>query len=143
MTFYRKYRPRQINELDLVSVAKDGLGKLLSGQSLAHAFLFTGPRGSGKTSAARIIAKLVNCEKNRQALEQGGQLQEPCLECANCRSIEGGNHLDGLEIDAASNRGIDAIRELRDKIGLSPVSGLKKVYIVDEVHMLTPEAFNA
>lgn len=143
MTFYRKYRPRTIADLDLETVVKEGLGKLLEGQSLGHAYLFTGPRGSGKTSAARILAKLVNCRENKTALVEGGKLVEPCLECENCKSIESGSNLDVIEIDAASNRGIDAIRELRDKIGLSPASGLKKVYIIDEVHMLTTEAFNA
>jgi DNA polymerase-3 subunit gamma/tau len=143
MTFYRAYRPRKISDLDLESVAKQGLGKLLEGQTLAHAYLFTGPRGSGKTSAARILAKLVNCQQNTTAMEGKGTLQEPCLDCDSCQAVESGNALDVIEIDAASNRGIDAIRELKDKIGLAPVSGQRKVYIIDEVHMLTTEAFNA
>lgn len=134
-SFYRKYRPRRIEELDLEEVRNTLAAGLKKGE-LAHAYLFVGPRGSGKTSAARILAKVVNCEKPTAS-------GEPCLECDNCRAIEQGSFVDVMEIDAASHRGIDAIRELRDKIGLSPVAGRKKVYIIDEVHMLTVEAFNA
>ena len=134
-SFYRKYRPRRIEELDLEEV-RDTLAAGLKKGELAHAYLFVGPRGSGKTSAARILAKVVNCEKPTTS-------GEPCLECGNCKAIESASFVDVMEIDAASHRGIDAIRELRDKIGLSPVAGRKKVYIIDEVHMLTVEAFNA
>lgn len=134
-SFYRKYRPRRVEELDLNEVKKTLAGRLKAGK-LTHAYLFVGPRGSGKTSAARILAKAVNCEK-----PTGGG--EPCLVCVSCEAIESGRFVDVLEIDAASHRGIDAIRELRDKIGLSPAAGKRKVYIIDEVHMLTAEAFNA
>ena len=134
-TYYRKYRPQRIEDLDLSGVKQTLSASLKSGK-LAHAYLFVGPRGSGKTSAARILAKAVNCEKTRGK-------GEPCLECASCKSIENGGFVDVIEIDAASHRGIDAIRDLRDKIGLAPAAGEKKVYIIDEVHMLTSEAFNA
>ena len=135
MVFYRKYRPQTIDELDSAAV-RETLTKVLS-REIPHAFLFTGPKGLGKTSTARIIAKVVNCTgKNRRGIE-------PCNECDTCISITKGNNLDILEIDAASNRGIDEIRDLKEKIRLSPLSAKKKVYIIDEVHMLTTEAFNA
>lgn len=133
--YYLKYRPQLIGELDLLSV-RERLSNILNSPNLQHAFLFTGPRGAGKTSAARIIAKFVNC-KNKS--DNG----EPCDKCSSCLAIKDGRHLDVFEIDAASNRGIDQIRDLRDKIGLSPTSGDYKIFIIDEVHMLTTEAFNA
>src|ERR1043166_2071312 len=102
---------------------------------LAHAYLFVGPRGIGKTSTARILAKSLNCEK--------GPTVTPCGECDNCREITGGNSLDVIEIDGASNRGIDDVRELRDNVRYAPAKGHYKIYIIDEVHMLTKEAFNA
>lgn len=133
MVFYRKYRPQTIKELDNEHI-RETLQSVLSG-SLTHAFLFTGPKGLGKTSAARIVAKAINCEKTANI--------EPCNKCSQCLSITKGTNLDILESDAASNRGIDEIRDLREKIRLSPVAARKKVYIIDEVHMLTTEAFNA
>ena len=137
MVFYRKYRPQKIDELDS-SLVRDTLQSVLSNKkSDFHAFLFTGPKGLGKTSAARIVAKFLNCE-NRKASDV-----EPCNRCYQCKSITNGSNFDVLEIDAASNRGIDEIRDLRDKINLSTVKAKFKVYIIDEVHMLTTEAFNA
>lgn len=104
-------------------------------RDLPHAFLFTGPRGAGKTTAARLVAKLFNCTKPTK--------HGPCGKCQQCTAIAEGKNLDVLEIDAASNRGIDEMRALRDAIALAPSAGTHKVYIIDEVHMLTTEAFNA
>lgn len=139
MVFYLKYRPKKISELDSKSLA-ERLESVLKGKlpdKIPHAFLFTGPKGLGKTSTARIVAKAINCT-NRKADEF-----EPCNKCDSCKSIDNGSNLDVLEIDGASNRGIDEIRDLREKIRLSPVNSKKKIYIIDEVHMLTTEAFNA
>jgi DNA polymerase III subunit gamma/tau len=135
MVFYRKYRPQTIEELDSKEV-RDKLHSVLGGASIPHAYLFTGPKGLGKTSTARIVAKVLNCEKKTKGIE-------PCNECTQCKSITNGTNMDILEIDGASNRGIDEIRDLREKVKLSPMSARKKVYIIDEVHMLTAEAFNA
>ena len=136
MVFYRKYRPQTIEELDSSEV-RNKLVSFLSKRSSIHALLFTGPKGLGKTSAARIVAKVVNCEKQKK-----GEI-EPCNKCSQCISITSGTNIDVLEIDGASNRGIDEIRDLREKVRLSPAGAHKKVYIIDEVHMLTTEAFNA
>jgi len=158
MVFYRKYRPQTIEDLDSKDV-RDKLISVLLRPSSFHALLFTGPKGLGKTSAARIVAKAVNCERklkvengklkikkeNSQLSTLSYQLRdlEPCNKCHQCISITSGTNIDILEIDGASNRGIDEIRDLREKIKLSPAQALKKVYIIDEVHMLTTEAFNA
>jgi len=137
-TFYLKYRPAKVKELDLVDV-RESLEKALRSGKIPHAFLFSGPKGTGKTSAARILAKAVNCLKNHKNKSDF----EPCNNCEICREISEGRALDLIEIDAASNRGIDDIRNLREKIKLSPAKCQYKVYIIDEVHMLTTEAFNA
>ena len=136
MNLYLKYRPQRIEELDLVGVRRI-LSEMVSANKVAHAYLLTGPRGSGKTSTARVLARVVNCEHNQK------KLGEPCNECSACKSILAGSAMDVIEIDAASNRGIDDIRELKEKIRLAPAHLPKKVYIIDEVHMLTSEAFNA
>lgn len=135
MVYYRKYRPQKIDDLDS-SAVRETLSSVLK-KNVPHAFLFTGPKGLGKTSTARILAKAVNCTDKKK-----GDI-EPCNACDQCLAITKGTSIDILEIDAASNRGIDEIRDLKEKIRLSPVSSLKKVYIIDEVHMLTTEAFNA
>lgn len=136
MSFYRIYRPQVIGEIDNIAVREQLLSLLTKDKkNLPHAFLFSGPRGAGKTTAARIIAKLFNCTKPTK--------HGPCGKCKECTSIAEGRNLDVLEIDAASNRGIDEIRELRSAINLTPSNAAFKVYIIDEVHMLTSEAFNA
>ncbi len=132
MTLYLKYRPKNLDELDLKDVS-ESLKKILSKGSMPHAFLFAGPKGTGKTSAARILAKMVNCESK----------SPPCGKCQQCTSIDNGNNLDVIEMDAASHRGIDDVRILRDAVKLAPVSAKKKIYIIDEAHMLTTEASNA
>ncbi len=136
MNLYLKYRPKIIDELDLSGVRKS-LQDIVKANNVGHAYLLTGPRGAGKTSTARVLARVVNCEKN------GEKLNEPCNECSACQSILNSSAVDVIEIDAASNRGIDDIRELKEKIRLSPAVLPRKVYIIDEVHMLTTEAFNA
>jgi len=135
MTFYLKYRPQKISDLDLPEV-RESLSKIVKSGKIPHAFLFAGPKGIGKTSAARIIAKIVNCE---HPMNNG----EPCNKCAQCRSIIKGNNLDVIELDAASHRGIDDIRMIREAVNLAPSRAKKKVYIIDEAHMLTTEASNA
>ncbi|RJQ24817.1 DNA polymerase III subunit gamma/tau [Candidatus Parcubacteria bacterium] len=155
MVFYRKYRPQKISELDL-SAVRQSLLAILNQKEIPHAFLFTGPKGLGKTSSARILAKAINCEKNSKCKIQSAKLQvksqkfedsidgiEPCNECDVCKSVTNGSNIDVLEIDAASNRGVEEIRSLRERIKYAPASLAKKVYIIDEVHMLTTEAFNA
>ena len=139
MVYYRKYRPQTIEELDSTKV-RETLSAVLSAKEVPHAFLFTGPKGLGKTSTARIIAKVVNCTADKKDRKNGF---EPCGKCDSCLSITNGSNIDVLEIDGASNRGIDEIRDLREKVKLAPSSAKKKVYIIDEVHMLTTEAFNA
>lgn len=134
MAYYLTYRPKRIKDLDLAQV-RESLTEILGAKEIPHAFLFSGPKGTGKTSGARILAKAVNCPAKQNS--------EPCNKCASCQLIESGRSMDLIEIDAASNRGIDDIRELRDKIKLVPSQAKFKVYIIDEVHMLTNEAFNA
>lgn len=143
MVFYRKYRPQKIEDLDNELVRKT-LYSIFSKGSFPHAFLFTGPKGLGKTSTARIVAKVINCEKHIGLKGERSEKEiEPCDKCEQCKSISDGNNLDVLEIDGASNRGIDEIRDLKEKINLAPFRATKKIYIIDEVHMLTTEAFNA
>ena len=136
ITLYRKYRPSSFSEVSGENEIVKSLKLSLKNKSMAHAYLFSGPRGVGKTTIARLIAKGVNCLN----LKENG---EPCNECKNCKAINEGRFSDLIEIDAASNRSIDEIRSLKEKINYQPVEGLKKIYIIDEAHMLTKEAFNA
>ena len=139
--YYLKYRPQTLEELDSQS-RKETLTKIFQKKEIPHAFLFTGPKGIGKTSTARIIAKILNCDK-RQFKNDKALSVEPCNHCQNCKAITRGNFLDVIELDAASSRGIDDIRALRDTVAYTPSVGRYKIYIIDEVHMLTKEAFNA
>ncbi|MEN8209541.1 MAG: DNA polymerase III subunit gamma/tau [Candidatus Fermentibacteria bacterium] len=135
LVFARKWRPQSFEEVlsqDHVTIT---LKNAIDTDRIGHAYLLTGPRGVGKTTTARIFAKSLNCEN--------GPTSNPCQQCDSCRSITAGNHLDVREIDGASNRGIDQIRDLREKARYATASGKYKIYIIDEVHMLTKEAFNA
>jgi DNA polymerase-3 subunit gamma/tau len=131
----RKYRPQNFEELVGQAHITDLLRKLIESGRIAHAFLFCGPRGIGKTSCARILAKSLNC--------QNGPTLKPCGKCSACLEIANGNSFDVIEIDGASNRGIDEVRTLRENVKFAPSYGKYKIYIVDEVHMLTADAFNA
>jgi len=134
---YRKYRPTGFDEVIGQEHIVQTLKNAITQGAVAHAYLFVGPRGTGKTTLARILAKAVNCP---HAVKHKG---EPCNACQNCEDISSGRALDIIEIDAASNRGIDEIRELREGARLSPTQMTYKVYIIDEAHQLTKEAFNA
>ena len=133
--FARKYRPQTFDDIVGQNHVTRTLKNAVEQNRLAHAYLFVGPRGTGKTSTARILAKALNCIH--------GPTVTPCGKCDNCREIAGGNSLDVIELDAASNRGIDDVRELRDNVRYAPAKGRFKIYIIDEVHMLTKEAANA
>ena len=131
----RRWRPQQFNELIGQEHVSKTLANAIETGRIAHSYIFAGPRGIGKTTTARILAKALNCEK--------GPTPTPCDACSPCQSIIKGNSLDVLEIDGASNRGIDEIRNLRENIRFTPSQGKYRIYIIDEVHMLTKEAFNA
>ena len=135
VALYRRHRPTRFEDLIGQDVVADTLRNEVRAGTLAHAYLFAGTRGTGKTSTARILARAVNCDSPREG--------EPCGECRPCRELLDGTTVDVLEIDAASNRGIDEMRELRDKVKYLPASLRRKVYIIDEAHMLTAEAWNA
>jgi DNA polymerase III subunit gamma/tau len=134
-TLYRKWRPRRFGQVVGQEPVVRTISRAIETGRVAHAYLFSGPRGTGKTSTAKVLAMGLNCAQ--------GPTPEPDGTCESCRAIINNSSLDVVEMDAASNRGIDEIRDLRDRVNLAPVAGRMKVYIIDEVHMLTPEAFNA
>src|SRR6266568_2309821 len=134
-SLYRKWRSQTFDDLVGQEPIIRTLKNALKSDNIKHAYLFTGPRGTGKTSTARLLAKTVNCSNPKDG--------EPCNECLQCREITAGNSFNVIEIDAASNRGIDNIRDLREKVMMPPSTGKYKVYVLDEAHMLTTEAFNA
>jgi DNA polymerase III subunit gamma/tau len=138
VSLYRKYRPARFEDIIGQGHVARTLVNAINQDRVSHAYLFTGPRGTGKTSTAKILAMALNCEAGH-----GGATAEPDGTCQHCEAIRRGSSLDVVEMDAASNRGIDDIRDLRDKVHFAPVESRMKVYIVDEVHMLTAEAFNA
>ncbi len=134
LAIYRKYRPTKFGEVLGQEFVVKILKEAAKQKRLAHAYLFAGPRGTGKTTIARLIAKIANCEKSNV---------EPCNSCVACKSIDEGASLDVVEIDGASNRGIDEIRDLKENARTAPINSKNKVFIIDEAHMLTAPAFNA
>ena len=135
LVFARKYRPQLFKEVIHQDLAIGALMNALKNNRVGHAYIFFGPRGVGKTTIARLLAKRLNCESPED--------NEPCNKCKSCLEIIKGNSNDVLEIDAASNRGIDNIRDLRENVKFSPMGGKYKIYIIDEVHMLTDQSSNA
>ena len=134
-SLYRKWRPQTFSDVVGQRHVVQTLSNALRNGRIGHSYLFAGPRGTGKTTVARLLAKGLNCAE--------GPTPEPCGLCDSCRSISEGSSVDVIEIDGASNRGINEVRDLRENVKFAPTQGSHKIYIIDEVHMLTTEAFNA
>ena len=134
-TLYRKYRPKQFRYVYGQDTIVKTLKNTIKNEKINHAYLFTGPKGTGKTSCAKLFAKTINCLNNKDG--------DACNECSNCISFNENSNPDIIEIDAASNNGVDEIREIRSKVNLAPAVSKYKIYIIDEVHMLSIGAFNA
>ncbi|HLP43219.1 MAG TPA: DNA polymerase III subunit gamma/tau, partial [Fibrobacteria bacterium] len=131
----RKWRPRNFEEMVGQDHIAQTIRNAIAGKRISHAYLFTGTRGVGKTTSARILAKALNCKQ--------GPTATPCDACENCKAVNAGSSMDVLEIDGASNNGVDNIRELREEVKYAPMHGTYKIYVIDEVHMLSKPAFNA
>ena len=134
LPLYRKYRPQKLDDIVGQAHIKRALTNAIELNKISHAYLFTGPRGTGKTSTARILAKSLNCVN--------GPTVTPCEECESCKSITATIPVDVIEMDAASNRSVEDAREILEKVNYAPIHGKYKIYIIDEVHMLSKEAFN-
>lgn len=139
LVLYRKYRPKKFSEVVGQEHVVRTIQNALRENKISHAYLFSGPRGTGKTSIARLLAKALNCQKRENSKSPG----EPCGVCEHCEEVDQARALDLIEIDAASNRGIDEIRNLKESVRFTVAKGHYKIYLIDEVHMLTKEAFNA
>jgi len=143
VAFYQKYRPKRFSDLIGENHIKDTLKEAILRNRLSHAYLLSGPRGTGKTSTARLLAKAFNCLEIDKSRKEKKEISEPCNRCRSCKEIEEGKAIDLIEIDAASHTKVDEIREVIDKAKFAPASSLKKIYIIDEVHMLSISSFNA
>ena len=141
LVLYRKYRPQTFGEVIGQEHVVQTLTNSIKGNNISHAYLFSGPRGSGKTTIARLFAKAINCETRKPGDQETGF--EPCNKCSSCLEIMGGKSIDLIEIDAASHRGIDDVRELREGIKFAPVKSKYKIFIIDECHQLSKDAANA
>jgi len=143
LVLYRKYRPQTFGEVIGQEHIVQTLTNSIKGNNISHAYLFSGPRGSGKTTIARLFAKAINCQDRISNTQHPTSSYEPCNKCSSCLEIMAGKSIDLIEIDAASHRGIDDVRELREGIKFAPVKSKYKIFIIDECHQLSKDAANA